>query len=94
MPLVGRDLSVNWRKKTPGVSLNRYESLWSLIHTAPQTHDLNVANWIARTKTRGAKTESLNVRLWLIADIFKDRGLGPLYPQKRTKLRAALRVRS
>ncbi len=26
----------------------------------------------------------MNVRLWLIADISKDRELGPLYPRKRT----------
>ncbi len=89
---MGRDLSVNWRKKTPGVSLNRYESLWSLIHTAPQTHDLNLANWIAGTKTRGAKTESLNVRLWLIADLRLGCDLRPLYPRKQTFGRVPLYV--
>ncbi len=55
-----------------------------MIHTAPQTHDLNIANWIASTKTRGAKTESLNVRLWLLADIQAVSDLRPLYPRKQT----------
>ncbi len=34
-----------------------------------------------------------NVRYWLIADISKDRELGPLYPRKRTLRRVALDVR-
>ncbi len=39
------------------------------VHAASQAHDLNVADWIASTKIRGAKIENLNVRLWLKADI-------------------------
>ncbi len=45
----------------------RARGFW--LHAAPQAYDLNVADWIASTKTRGARTESLNVRLWLQADI-------------------------
>ncbi len=33
-----------------------------------------------------------NVRLWLIADISKDRELGPLYPRKRTFARQSKKV--
>ncbi len=41
----------------------RARGFW--LHAAPQAYDLNVADWIASTKIRGARTESLNVRLWL-----------------------------
>ncbi len=34
----------------------------------------------------------LNVRLWLLADISKDRELGPLYPRKRTFARQSKKV--
>ncbi len=54
------------------------------VDAARQTHDLNVADWIASTKIRGAKTESLNVRFWLEADIQRVARERPLYPRKRT----------
>jgi hypothetical protein len=41
----------------------RARDLWT--RAAHQTHDPDVADWIASTKIRGAKTESLNVRFWL-----------------------------
>ncbi len=54
------------------------------IRAARQTHDPDVANWIASTKTRGAKTESLNVRLWLTTVLTAPDKQCPLYPRQPT----------
>ncbi len=45
----------------------RARGFW--LHAAPQAQDPKVADWIASTKIRGAKTVSLNFRSWLTADI-------------------------
>ncbi len=41
---------------------------------------------------QGSSNARPNVRLWLIADISKDRELGPLYPRKRTFARQSKKV--
>ena len=46
-----------------------YGKGWFWVHAAQQAHDLNVAEAIADSETRGDKLERLRVRLWLQADI-------------------------
>ncbi len=42
-----------------------YGKGWLWVHAAQQAHDLNVAEAIADSETRGVKLERLRVRFWL-----------------------------
>ncbi len=46
-----------------------YGKGWFWVHAAQQAHDLNVAEAIVDSETRGVKLDHLRVRSWLKADI-------------------------
>ncbi len=69
----------------------RARGLWS--RAARQAHDPDVVIWIARAKTHGGETGSLNVRSWQEAGLQRGRSSRPLSPRKQTVLGVARDVR-